>query len=401
MNAVSQVSNAHQAGVQAGVQAGGTPVGSAADAIPAPALVIDADAMRRNIERMAAFARGHGLALRPHAKTHKSAALAKLQMAAGAVGVCVQKLSEAEALAAAGVANIYISNEIVDAAKLVRLAALARRITLALAVDSVLGIDRLAAALKAAGTSVDVFVEIDVGQGRCGVAPTAASRFAHQVVSHGNAAGGMRFAGLQAYHGKAQHLRSAAEREAAVRHAVAGVRAAQAGITSAGIRCPLVTGGGTGSFMFDAASGVYGELQPGSYVFMDRDYGDNEAVPHAPVFEQALFVKAQVISRGYSHAVVDAGHKAHAIDSGLPRVWSPAGTSSLDFTNGGDEHGILRPRAGVSADALPQLGETVWLVPGHCDPSVNLHDRFVLVSGGLQHGMVEAVWPVDARGCLV
>ena len=383
----------------------GTPVGSAADAIPAPALVIDADAMRRNIERMAAFARGHGIALRPHAKTHKSAAIAKLQMAAGAVGVCVQKLSEAEALAAAGVTDIYISNEIVDAAKLARVAALAGRITLALAVDSVLGIDRLAVALKAARTSIDVFVEIDVGHGRCGVAPTAASRLAHQVVSHGTVlgavTGGMRFAGLQAYHGRAQHLRSAAEREAAVRHAVAGVRAAQAGITSAGMRCPLVTGGGTGSFMFDAASGVYGELQPGSYVFMDCDYGDNAAVAHAPAFEPALFVKAQVISRGYSHAVVDAGHKAHAIDSGLPRVWSPTGTSPLDFTNGGDEHGILRPRPGASADALPQLGDTVWLVPGHCDPTINLHDHCVLVRGGLLQGVVEAVWPVDARGCLV
>ena len=380
-------------------------VGSAADAIAAPALVIDADAMRRNIERMATFARGHGIALRPHAKTHKSAALATLQVAAGAVGVCVQKLSEAEALAAAGVANIYISNQIVDPAKLARAAALAGHITLALAVDSVPGIDRLALALKAAGTSLDVFVEIDVGQGRCGVAPTAASRLAHQVVSHGTApgavTGGMRFAGLQAYQGRAQHLRSAAEREAAVRHAVAGVRAAQAGITSAGMRCPLVTGGGTGSFMFDAASGVYGELQPGSYVFMDCDYGDNEAVPQAPVFEPALFVKAQVISRGVSHAVVDAGHKAHAIDSGLPRVWSPTGISPLDFTNGGDEHGILRPRPGASSDALPQLGDTVWLVPGHCDPTVNLHDRYVLVRGGLPQGVVEAVWPVDARGCLV
>jgi D-serine deaminase-like pyridoxal phosphate-dependent protein len=387
------------------MRAVGAVAGAGIDAVSTPALVIDADALERNITGMAAFAREHGIALRPHAKTHKSAEIARLQVAVGAVGVCVQKLSEAEALAAAGVTDIYISNEIVDAAKLARVAALAGRITLALAVDSVLGIDRLAAALKAAGTFLDVFVEIDVGQGRCGVAPTAASRLAHQVVAHGAVrgatSGGMRFAGLQAYHGRAQHLRSAAEREAAVRHAVAGVRAAQAGITSAGMRCPLVTGGGTGSFMFDAASGVYGELQPGSYVFMDRDYGDNEAVPHAPLFEQALFVKAQVISRGCSHAVVDAGHKAHAIDSGLPRVWSSAGPTLLDFTNGGDEHGILRPRPGAPADALPQLGDTVWLVPGHCDPTVNLHDHCVLVRGGLQHGVVEAVWPVDARGCLV
>jgi D-serine deaminase-like pyridoxal phosphate-dependent protein len=372
-------------------------VGDGVDAIATPALVIDLDAMRRNIGRMATFAREHGIALRPHAKTHKSGAIARLQIEAGAVGVCVQKLSEAEALAAAGLTDIFISNEIVDAAKLARLAMLARRITLAVAVDSMLGVDRLAAALKAAGASVDVFVEIDVGQGRCGVAPTAAGMLSQQVVSHGSASGGMRFAGLQAYHGRAQHLRGASEREAAVRHAVAGVRAAQASITSAGIQCPLVTGGGTGSFVFEAASGVYGELQAGSYLFMDRDYAENEVAAQAPHFEHALFVKSQVISRGYSHAVVDAGHKAHAIDSGMPRVWQ----REFDFTNGGDEHGILQPRPGAAPEPLPQLGETVWLVPGHCDPTVNLHDRYIVVRGGLEGGVVDAIWPVDARGCLV
>ena len=372
-------------------------VGDGVDAIATPALVIDLDAMRRNIERMATFARKHGIALRPHAKTHKSAAIARLQIEAGAVGVCVQKLSEAEALAAAGVTDIFISNEIVDAAKLARLAMLARRITLAVAVDSMLGVDRLAAALQAAGASVDVFVEIDVGQGRCGVAPTAAGMLAQQVVSHGSASGGMRFAGLQAYHGRAQHLRGASEREAAVRHAVAGVRAAQASITSAGIQCPLVTGGGTGSFVFEAESGVYGELQAGSYLFMDGDYAENEVAAQAPHFEHALFVKSQVISRGYSHAVVDAGHKAHAVDSGMPQVWQ----REFDFTNGGDEHGILHPRPGAAPEPLPQLGDTVWLVPGHCDPTVNLHDRYIVVRGGLEGGVVDAIWPVDARGCLV
>ena len=407
-------------------------VGGDVAEIETPALVIDLDAMQRNIARMAAFARQHGLALRPHAKTYKSGRIAKLQIEAGAVGVCVQKLSEAEALAAAGVSDIFISNEIVDPAKLARLAALARRITLAVAVDSTLGVERLAAALKAAGThgvvNVDVFVEIDVGQGRCGVAPTAAGGLARQIVSHGAnagmvapagadagagvgvgagagvgvgaAPGGMRFAGLQAYHGKAQHLRGAHEREAAARHAASSVCAALASITSAGINCPLVTGGGTGSFAFDAVSGVYGELQPGSYVFMDRDYADNEAPEVAlagPRFEHALFVKSQVISRGFSHAVVDAGHKAHAIDSGMPQVWQRA----LDYSNGGDEHGILQPRVGAAVDVLPQLGETVWLVPGHCDPTVNLHDHYVVVQGGLAGGRVDAVWPVDARGCLV
>jgi len=365
--------------------------GDTVAAIDTPALVIDADALERNIAAMAAFAKSRGLRLRPHAKTHKSARIAQLQLAAGAVGVCVQKISEAEALAAAGVEDIYLSNEIVDAAKLARVAALARRVRLSIAVDSVPGVERLAQALRASGAALDVFVEVDVGQGRCGVPPGAAGALARQVVSHADA--GLRFAGLQAYHGRAQHLRAAAEREAAIRHATTAARSAQVAITATGIACPLVTGGGTGSFVFEAGSGLWGELQCGSYVFMDRDYAANEAAPApAPRFEHALFVKSQVMSRGASHAVVDAGHKSHAIDSGLPAVWG----LDCEFVNGGDEHGILRPRR----DPLPELGATVWLVPGHCDPTVNLHDCYVVVRGGLQQGRVEAVWPVDARGCV-
>jgi len=362
-------------------------IGDAASAIDTPALVIDLDAMQRNLAAMADFARRRGVRLRPHAKMHKSGVIAQLQMRAGAVGVCVQKTSEAEALADAGVTDITISNQVIAPAKLERVAVLAQRIALAIAVDSALGVARLAAACKAAGSMVSVFVEIDVGQGRCGVAPTGAGALAHQVVSHG-----LRFAGLQAYHGRAQHLRSAAERETAARHVLNLSRSAQAMITGAGIACPLVTGAGTGTFAFEAAGGVCGELQAGSYLFMDRDYADNEATPNAPRFEHALFVKSQVVSRGHSHAVVDAGHKSHAIDSGLPRVWG----RDLEFANGGDEHGILRARG----DALPELGDTVWLVPGHCDPTVNLHDHYVVVRGGLEQGVVDAIWPIDARGCV-
>ncbi|HUG21655.1 alanine racemase, partial [Piscinibacter sp.] len=176
--------------------------GDGVDAIETPALVIDLDAMERNLARMAEFARTHGLRLRPHAKMHKSATIARLQMQAGAVGVCVQKLSEAQVLADLGIDDIFITNEVIAPSKLERLAALAQRIRLAVAVDSALGVERLARALRAAGSTLDVFVEIDVGHGRCGVAPTAAGALAHQVVSHG-----LRFAGLQAYHGRAQHLR--------------------------------------------------------------------------------------------------------------------------------------------------------------------------------------------------
>jgi D-serine deaminase-like pyridoxal phosphate-dependent protein len=392
-----------------------------------PALVIDADALERNLSKMADFARSRRVRLRPHAKTHKCAKLARLQMEAGAVGVCVQKVSEAEALAAAGVPDIYISNEVIDPRKLERVADLAGRITIGIAVDSALGVQRLADALNASGSSANVFVEIDVGHGRCGVAPIAASTLAHHVIS-----AGLRFAGLQAYHGRAQHLRSPSEREATIRHAVRLARAAQASISAAGIVCPLVTGGGTGTFFHEADSGLYGELQTGSYVFMDRDYADNEPSPGAPRFEHALFVKAQVMSRGVSHAVIDAGHKSHAIDSGLPAVWTPGNgrrvegtaglmhldardapaavdadggrpgwrTDLLEYANGGDEHGILRPRGEAGAGVLPALGEAVWLVPGHCDPTVNLHERYVVVRGGLQRGVVEAVWAIEARGCM-
>jgi D-serine deaminase-like pyridoxal phosphate-dependent protein len=370
--------------------------GDPVDAIDTPALVIDLDAMERNLAAMAAFARAHRMRLRPHAKMHKCAAIARLQIAAGAVGVCVQKTAEAEALADAGVADIYITNEVIAAHKLARVAALARRIRLAIAVDSAEGVDRLAAALREASASIDVFVEIDVGQGRCGAPPAAAGALAHRVVSHAPPEGGLRFAGLQAYHGGAQHRRAAAEREAASQHAAAQARAAQASITASGIACPLVTGGGTGTFAFDAASGIWGELQCGSYLFMDRDYADNEADPNAPRFEQALFVKGRVMSRGASHAVIDAGHKSHAVDSGLPAVHG----RPLAYANGGDEHGILRPQREGAVQLLPALGDTVWLIPGHCDPTVNLHEHLIAVRGGLESGVVEAVWPIDARGAL-
>jgi len=370
--------------------------GDAVESIDTPALVVDLDAMQANLQAMAAFARERGVRLRPHAKMHKSAAIARLQMAAGAVGVCVQKTSEAEALAAAGIDDIYISNEVIDPAKLDRVAALARRVRLAIAVDSSEGVERLAAAVARAGSAIAVFVEVDVGHGRCGAPAAAAGQLAQHVVSHAPPEGGLVFAGLQAYHGAAQHVRGAAEREAAAQHAAALARAAQASIGAAGIACPLVTGAGTGTFAFDAASGVWGELQAGSYLFMDRDYADNAPAPGAPRFAHALFVKSRVMSRGVAHAVVDAGHKSHAIDAGLPRVW----LRPLDYANGGDEHGILRPRAGALAGALPALGDTVWLVPGHCDPTVNLHDRYVAVRGGLERGVVEAVWPIEARGCV-
>ena len=381
-------------------------IGKSINAIDTPALVVDLDMMERNLHTMATFAAQHQVMLRPHAKMHKSAELAKLQMAAGAVGVCVQKTSEAEALVAAGVHNIFISNEVIAATKLARVAALSRVLAplggkLAICVDSIEGIRRLAICMNEGrlssglASSIDVFIEINVGQNRCGVEPgTPAVALALEIRKHP----ALNFAGLQAYHGKAQHLRSAAERRDAILSAIKSVRHTRELIEAEGIKVALVTGAGTGTAPLEAASNLYGELQAGSYLFMDADYAANEPAIGQPRFKHALFVKTQVISVHAHHVVCDAGHKSHAIDSGLPKVHAFSSRSELEYSNGGDEHGILKPAAGSTR--LPGLGSMLWLIPGHCDPTVNLHNVMIGVRGGLLKGVVERIINVDARGCL-
>jgi D-serine deaminase-like pyridoxal phosphate-dependent protein len=381
-------------------------IGKSVNDIDTPALVIDLDAMKRNLVRMGEFAKKHGIRWRPHAKMHKSAMLAKIQAKAGATGVCVQKTSEAEALAAGGIVDIYISNEVIAQAKLKRVAALAKTVAaqggqLAIAVDSGEGVIRLARAMTDArggsgiGTVIDVFVEIDVGHGRCGVEPgPAALNLVMEIRKHP----ALNFAGLQAYNGRAQHVRSAHDRRDAITKVVDAVLMTRHLIEGQGIPVGLVTGGGTGSMLLEAASGVFGELQAGSFMFMDADYAQNERDAAQPPFEHALFVKTQVMSTHTGHVVCDAGHKSHAIDSGLPLVQALDGEGPLEYFNGGDEHGILRPAAG--SKYLPTLGRTVWLIPGHCDPTVNLHDVLIGVEGGLRQGVVRRIFKVDARGAM-
>lgn len=376
--------------------------GSSIDTVDTPALVVNLDAMERNIERMAAYAKQNGMRLRPHAKMHKSAELALLQMNAGAVGVCVQKTSEAEVLVNGNVNNVYISNEVVAPSKLARVAHLALKLAarggrLAIAVDSVDGVRRLAhaftslASFTTTTTLIDVFVEIDAGHGRCGIEPgIAAVPIAQEIC----ASKVLRFAGLQAYHGSAQHVRDPKERQGIIARAIESVGATKVALVAAGISVDLVTGAGTGTFNLEASSGVYGELQVGSYLFMDADYAKNELADGQLRFEHALFVKTQVISLCSDHAVCDAGHKSHAVDSGLPSVLWPRSNRSLSYLNAGDEHGVLR------GDHLPALGETLWLIPGHCDPTVNLHNFIVGVRGGIENGTVERLIRVDARGAI-
>ncbi len=370
-------------------------IGHSVATIDTPALVVDLDAMERNLQKMADYAQAHGVKLRPHGKMHKSAALGLRQMQAGAVGLCVQKTSEAEALAAAGVPNLYISNEVIAPAKLQRVAALARQLQarggrLAIAVDSLMGIEHLAEALGSGTDLIDVFIELDVGQQRCGVAePADVLPLAQAIARHP----ALRLAGLQAYNGRAQHLRTVAERRAALDAVIARVREACRIVEAAGLRLPLVSGAGSGTLGLEASSGVFGQLQAGSYLFMDADYARNEVDTAQPQFEHALFVKTQVMSVSQNHVVVDAGHKSHAIESGLPRVYGEA----LEATGCNDEHTTLRA---TSSAPLPTLGSTLWLIPGHCDPTVNLHDWMIGVRGGLQAGHVTELIRVDARGCL-
>ncbi|MDP2255268.1 MAG: alanine racemase, partial [Polaromonas sp.] len=232
-------------------------------------------------------------------------------------------------------------------------------------------------------------------QGRCGVEPGhAALTLALEIRKHP----ALRFAGLQAYHGKAQHLRRAQDRRIAIARAVDAVVLTRELIAAQGMEAGLVTGAGTGSLVLEAASGVYDELQAGSFLFMDADYAQNERDPAQPQFEQALFVKTQVTSSHSGHAVCDAGHKSHAIDSGMPLVHAFDAERALEYFNGGDEHGILRPAAGCTR--LPGLGQMLWLIPGHCDPTVNLHDVMIGVRGGLRNGTVHRVYKVDARGAM-
>ena len=360
------------------------------DEIDTPALLLDLDAFEHNLDRMAALLAGGPARLRPHAKTHKSPVIAALQAARGAVGQCVQKVAEAEVLAWGCVRDILVSNEVAGGAKLARLAALAPIAEVRVCVDDAAGVAAVERAARDAGRRLGVLVEIDVGAGRCGVAPGPEAVVLAQAIA---ASAHLRFGGLQAYHGSAQHLRRPEQRQQAIAAAAGHARRTVEQLRQVGLDCPIVGGAGTGTFALEAASGVYTELQAGSYCFMDADYARNldEAGRPVALFRHALFVLATVMSVPRPGvAVLDAGHKAVAVDSGLPLVWQ---RPEIHYLSASDEHGTLAFGAGTAA---PKHGEKLRLVPGHCDPTVDRHDWYV----GVRNGRVECLWPVAARGAM-
>jgi D-serine deaminase-like pyridoxal phosphate-dependent protein len=356
-----------------------------------PALVIDLDVLERNIAQMAAFAAKRGIQLRPHAKTHKSAEIARRQMAAGALGVCVAKLGEAEALADAGIENLLITSPVVTDKGIERLVALNARVSDLMATcDNPDVATRLEAAAKASGKKLKIVVDIDPGMSRTGI--PMGDRAIALVEKVANSAS-LQFMGLQCYAGQVQHMESPNERRDRSLSVMRDLGELRDVLTKRGLKPGLISGGGTGTFDIDPDAHVLTELQVGSYVFMDRQYRDvwtkpGDAVP----FETSLFVQTTVISANRDGlATTDAGFKSFATDAGSPEIATGAPEGANYFFFGDEQGGVMYSTAG--GKLVP--GNVLTCVVPHCDPTVNLYDVYHAVRGDT----LEAIWPVDSRGC--
>ncbi len=358
--------------------------------VQTPALIIDLDALERNIKKMGDWAKAHKMRHRVHGKMHKSVDVAHLQMdLGGACGVCCQKVSEAEAFARGGIKDVLVSNQVRDPQKIDRLARIPNHGARTLCcVDDVTNVADLSAAAQKHATEIECLVEIDCGAGRCGVTSTPA---VVEIAKAVDAAPGLKFAGIQAYQGAMQHMDSYDERKAKIQIAVAMVKDAVDTLKAEGLDCDIVGGGGTGSYYFEGTSGVYNELQCGSYAFMDADYGrildkDGKRIDQGE-WENALFILTSIMSHAkVDKAICDAGLKAQSVDSGLPFIF---GRKDVEYVKCSDEHGVIADPNGVLS-----VNDKLKLVPGHCDPTCNVHDWYV----GVRNGKVETVWPVTARG---
>ncbi len=371
--------HAHLIGQQGGRKAFNTPV-----------LVIDLDMLERNIAAMAAFAKERGIALRPHAKTHKSADIAQKQVAAGAVGVCCAKLGEAEAMADGGIGGILITSPVVSAPAIKRLTRLNALIPdLRVTVDNPANVAALAEAAKAAGKPLQVLIDIDPGIRRTGVPSSEAA------VEVGRSIAGspsLIYLGVQYYCGREQHVESYADRRSAIEDRTTYLGEVIAALSDIGMAPTVITGGGTGTHRIDADLGIFNELQVGSYVFMDRQYNECDltgAGTASQPYETSLQIDARVVSANTPGlATLDAGFKAMATDGGPPSILSGA-PAGAPFHFMGDEHGLI-----VSGDQKIAIGDIVTLAAPHCDPTVNLYDFYHIVRGDT---LVD-IWSVQGRG---
>ena len=365
-------------------------LGMAMSDIQTPCLILDMDSFDYNLKRMSEVITPYNVSLRAHAKMHKSVDIARRQIAHGkASGICCQKVSEAEVFARAGICDILITNQVCDQLKIERLAGIAGLgCRLSVCVDDKTNIDALSEEAKKQNVHIHCLVELECGAGRCGVADAGQVREMAVAI---DAAEHLIFDGLQAYQGSIQHEPDHHQRKTELDSVIAKVKACLDSLAAANLNCPVVSGGGTGSFLFEASSGIYTEIQCGSYAFMDADYGriynkDGNRLDQSD-WKNALFLFTSIMSTAKDgQAVCDAGLKVQSVDSGLPVIF---GRDDISYVTCSDEHGIIEDKKNRL-----KINEKLLLVPGHCDPTCNLHDWYVCV----RDGIVVDLWPVSARG---
>jgi D-serine deaminase-like pyridoxal phosphate-dependent protein len=353
------------------------------EAADTPALYVDLDAFDHNASLMAKRAAEQGVLWRPHVKASKSPDLAKLLLASGAKGITCAKVGEAEAMVAGGIDDILIANEIVGPQKIARLIAVAQQARLCVAVDDTRNIDELSQAASAAGLTLDVLVDINIGANRCGVTPEAAPALARAVLD----VPGLNLRGLMGYEGHVMGIADPEEKEAKSAIAAEIFAAARSAVEAAGIVVDIMSGGGTGNYWFNIALGVANELQAGGGVLLDRTYQEKMRVPD---HRQSLFIQAQIVSTTVpGRAVADAGWKTTGIHTGLPLCVAPEGVEVRGINA---EHTILSLADGV----IVAPGDRITMVPNYSDSTMLLHRTLYAV----RTGIIEAAWPISAAGAL-
>ena len=364
--------------------------GMSVSEIQTPCLILEMDSFEYNLKRMAELITPYNVSLRAHAKMHKSVDVARQQLVhEKASGICCQKVSEAEVFARAGITDILITNQVCDQIKIKRLAGIAGLgCRLSVCVDDKKNIDALSAEAKKQNVNIHCLVELDCGAGRCGVSDV--EQVTELAVAI-DAAESLIFDGLQAYQGSIQHEPNYDQRKIELDAVITKVKDCLDSLAAVGLSCPVVSGGGTGSFLFEASSGIYTEIQCGSYAFMDADYGkihnqDGERLDKAE-WKNALFLLTSIVSTAKEgQAVCDAGLKVQSVDSGLPVIFE---RDDITYVTCSDEHGVIQDK-----ENKLKINDKLLLVPGHCDPTCNLHDWYVCV----RDGIVVDLWPVSARG---
>jgi D-serine deaminase-like pyridoxal phosphate-dependent protein len=338
-----------------------------------PGLIVDLEAFEHNIRKMADHCRANRIALRPHAKTHKCAEIAKRQIAAGAIGQCCASLDEAQMLADAGISSILITSPLASEAAIQRLMRLHAVCPELLAVaDSREGVSRLSQAATSAGRLLRLLVDIDVGHHRTGIAPGEKACALAELISQSP---GLEFAGIQGYAGHLMHLPDRNLRRERLAIALEELCLTRDRLSKRGLPPRIVTGGGTGSFDIDPAAQILTEMQAGSYIFMDRQYNEVWS-GESPPFETSLFVLSTVVSTNFPGiATTDAGLKAFSTDADAPLIAFGPGAAYSFF---GDEYG----RLALAEDRQAKAGDAVACITPHCDPTVNLYGSYLVVRGG-------------------